>query len=237
LVSVPAGTLVDSEKLESLVADKPEPPSVAVQPRLTSVPDHAAGAGSQENVGAFLSIWLPPIGPADAELPTASATVRLPVDAFAVSAPAATLVDNEKLASPALASPEPPSAAVQPIETSAACQTPSAEPQLTAGAFLSILLPMIEAAALELPALSKTVRDPVAAFGSSTPAATDVLSEKLLSPLFTSPDPASEAVHAIETFVACHALSADPQLIVGPAVSRPIVSVAVAEVFPAASLN
>ena len=37
--------------------------------------------------------------------------------------------------------PEPPSEAVQPIETLSACQTPSAEPQLTVGFFLSTLLP------------------------------------------------------------------------------------------------
>jgi hypothetical protein len=69
------------------------------------------------------------------------------------------------------------------------------------------------------------------------PSATVVAREKLLSPLFARPEPPSDAVHAIETLFACHAPSAVPQLIVGPAVSRTMASVAVAETFPAASRN
>src|SRR2546425_11518606 len=50
-----------------------------------------------EIAGAARSILFPPIGPAVAQLPTWSQTVRVPVDAFGVSVPAATDVDKEKL--------------------------------------------------------------------------------------------------------------------------------------------
>src|SRR5207249_2335696 len=107
----------------------------------TSLPCQSLSAGPQLTVGAFLSTMFPETGPAVAKLPTASATGWLPVEAFASSVPAGTLVESEKLASPGLASPEPPSLAVHPIETSVACHVPSAEPQLTSGAFLSTLFP------------------------------------------------------------------------------------------------
>ena len=64
-------------------------------------------------VGPFLSTMPPEIGPAVRELPTASARSLLPVEALAVSVPAATLVESAKLASAAFASPEPASWAVQ----------------------------------------------------------------------------------------------------------------------------
>src|SRR2546429_9801506 len=94
-------------------------------------------------VGAFLSTLFPVIGPAAVLLPAASPTLLPFVDALLVSVPAATLDVKLKLASAALARPEPPSLAVHAIETSDACHAPSAEPQLTVGALRSILLPVI----------------------------------------------------------------------------------------------
>src|SRR5512143_373892 len=87
--------------------------------------------------GAFLSTLLPPIGPAVAQFPSRSHTLRVPVAALAVSVPAGTEVERLKLASAGLARPEPPSPAVQAMLTSFACHWPSAVPQLTAGAVVS----------------------------------------------------------------------------------------------------
>src|SRR5438105_7409958 len=104
-------------------------------------------------VGAFLSTLFPPTGPAVAQLPALSQTLRLLVCALLVSVPDATFVESEKLLSPALASDELPSEAVQPILTSAACHCPSDAPQVTAGAVLSSLMVSV-CGALRLPALS-----------------------------------------------------------------------------------
>ena len=87
--------------------------------------------------GAFLSTRLPPIGPAVAQLPSRSHTLRVPVAALAVSVPAGTEVERLKLASAGLARPEPLSLAVQAMLTSFACHWPSAVPQLIAGAVVS----------------------------------------------------------------------------------------------------
>src|SRR5262249_5737543 len=76
--------------------------------------------------GPFLSIRLPPIGPAVAQFPLTSQTVRLPGAAFAFSLPAPTAVTskNDASASP-FASPEPLSVAVQARATLSACHMPS----------------------------------------------------------------------------------------------------------------
>src|SRR5438552_1230126 len=105
-------------------------------------------------LGPFLSTLLPETGPAVAELPTASATDLLPVDALGVSVLAGTVVLRLNVASAGLARPAPPSEAVQAMLTSAGCQDPSAEPQLTAGALRSTLLPPSGPAWVELPATS-----------------------------------------------------------------------------------
>jgi len=118
VVSVPSGTLVVSEKLASAADARPDPPSLAEQLTATSLACQAASDATQEIVGAFLSTLLPVTGPADAQLPTASHTLRLAVDADAVSVPAATLVESEKLASEGNLRPEPPSLAVQATATS-----------------------------------------------------------------------------------------------------------------------
>lgn len=52
--------------------------------------------------------------------------------------PDGTAVDSENVPSEADANPEPESAAVQPMATSVGCQFPSAAPQFTAGAVVSI---------------------------------------------------------------------------------------------------
>ena len=54
-VSVPAGTLVDSEKLASAGLASPEPLSEAVQAMLTSAECHAPSADPQLMVGGVVS--------------------------------------------------------------------------------------------------------------------------------------------------------------------------------------
>ena len=87
-----------------------------------------------------MSILFPEIGPAVDGFPALSKTVREPVDAFASSVAAGTVVESEKLASAALARPEPPSEAVQAIATLSECHTPSAEPQFTVGPAVSSVI-------------------------------------------------------------------------------------------------
>src|SRR5439155_1300004 len=131
--------------------------------------------------GAFLSTLLSAIGPAMTVCPTASLTEWLPVEAFESSVLAGTLVERLKFASPETASPEPPSEALQRIETSAWCHAPSAEPQLTLGFFLSTLLPPSGPAVVVWPTPSVRVFEPVRASSVSVPFGTVVESEKLES--------------------------------------------------------
>src|SRR5436190_5686731 len=112
----------------------------------------SAGATSVMS-GAFLSTLFPPTGPAAAQLPAPSQTVRLPVGALASSVPAATLVESVKFASAAFDKPDPPSLLEQASETSAACHEPSGDAQLMAGIVLSILTVSV-CAASRLSALS-----------------------------------------------------------------------------------
>src|SRR4029450_9197025 len=96
----------------------PEPPSFAVQLALALLARTTAGAHERLTGGGRLSTLLPITGPAVAELPTASPTVFEPVEALLVTVPAATLVVREKVSSAAGATPEPPSLALQALETS-----------------------------------------------------------------------------------------------------------------------
>src|SRR5712691_5544287 len=98
----------------------------------------------------------PATGPAVVLLPTASLIVRLSVEALLSSLPAGTLVDNEKPAGEPASSPDPPSAAVQAIETLPTCHAPSAVAQFTLGAFLSTLFPEIGPAVAQFPTASQT---------------------------------------------------------------------------------
>src|ERR1043165_3164076 len=170
-------------------------------------------------VGPFLSTRLPATGPALVQLPTASQTTRLSVEAFESSVPAGTLVESEKLASPAFASPEPPSVAAQAICTSVACQAPSALAHEAEGAFLSTLLPLTGPAFAQLPARSQTVRLSVEALAVSVPAATCVESRKLASAGSARPEPVSLAVHWMEMSVECQRPSGEPHVTVGGVVS------------------
>src|SRR5947209_168685 len=88
-------------------------------------------------LGGFLSIMLPAIGPAAEQFPATSHTGCVPVDAFAVSVPAGTLVLREKPASDGFARPEPESVATQGMLTSLACQRPSVPAQEMDGGVLS----------------------------------------------------------------------------------------------------
>src|SRR5687767_1390196 len=110
--------------------------------------------------GAFLSILLPPIGPATAAL-SARSTMRCePVAASLVSLPAATVVTSENAASAALASPDVPSDAVQATVTFPACHWSSAAPHAIDGAARSSLI-LAPATLDTLPASSRA--DPVTA--------------------------------------------------------------------------
>src|SRR4029077_10993188 len=88
--------------------------------------------------GRFLSTIFGPIGPCAVLLPATSNTVRLFVNALAVSVPAGTKVVKLKLASAPLANPERLSLAEQAITTSLACHKPSGDPQFTEGGVRSI---------------------------------------------------------------------------------------------------
>jgi hypothetical protein len=137
------------------------------------------------------------------------------VDALAVSTPAATFVDRLKLASPALRRPEVGSLAVQGMSTLFACQSPSAEPQFTFGAVLSILSTSVFVASV-LPALSfakklrVVVPSAVTLMPLTEPPDTVVeaivcapLAEYVIS--FTPEPPAlSVALNETETFVLFH---------------------------------
>ena len=162
---------------------------------------------------------LPVMGPAVAELLTASATERLLVEALLVSASVPTLVLRLKDASAGLASPEPPSVAAQAMLTLSGCQFPSADPQETTGAFLSTLLPEIGPAVEELPAPSATARLLVEALFVSVFAATEVVKSNEASAGSARPDVPSRAVQAILTSAACHAPSTTPHEILGATVS------------------
>src|SRR5262245_32265031 len=83
--------------------------------------------------GTLRSTLLPPTGPAAAQRPALSQTVRLFVAASDCSKPSGTLVFRLKLASVALASPDSASCAVQRMLTLALCQRPSAVEQVIVG--------------------------------------------------------------------------------------------------------
>src|SRR5215207_9677147 len=116
----------------------PEPLSVAVQLAFTDAFRITKSAGHVSATwGAFLSIMLPLIGPATELLPALSRTVLKSVDALLVSVLAATLVVRLKLASLAFFKPAGASVAVHAMDTSVACQTPSAVPHTITGGVLS----------------------------------------------------------------------------------------------------
>src|SRR5207253_655333 len=99
---------------------------------------------------------LPVTGPAVEQLPTASHTWTLFVAALAFSAPAATFVVRLNAAGDVVASPAPPSAAVQAIDVLAASHAALAVPHDPAGPLRSILLPVTGPAVEQLPATSQT---------------------------------------------------------------------------------
>src|SRR5712691_8356604 len=88
--------------------------------------------------GGFLATMFGPIGPWLVLLPATSNTVRLFVNALAVSVPAGTEVVKLKLASAGLANPERLSVAAQGMATSFACHNPSGDPHVTEGGVRSI---------------------------------------------------------------------------------------------------
>src|SRR5688572_25274999 len=97
---------------------------------------------------------------------------------------------------------------------------------VTDGPRRSILLPAIGPPVAQLPDLSQTLREPVAAFASSLAAAMVVDSEKLASLAVDRPELASLAVHDSDTFAACHCPSATAQTTTGGVVSTTLIPVA-----------
>src|SRR5262245_60063772 len=83
----------------------------------------------------------------------------------------------------------------------------------------SILFPPIGPTVVQLLFASQTVRDPVAAFPSSAPAATFVLRANVASAAFARPEPVSLAVQVSVTFVACHCPSGTLHVTAGGVVS------------------
>src|SRR4030081_2641272 len=107
--------------------------------------------------GARRSTFTPVMGPAVAQLPAASQTLFEPVEAEAVSVPAATAVVSENCAWLGSARPDTPSVAVQARVTSAELQAAGAAAQLIAGALRSTLMPVIGPAVVQFPAASQTL--------------------------------------------------------------------------------
>ena len=122
--------------------------------------------------------------------------------------PAATVVERLKLASPATARPEPPSPAVQPIETSSACQFPSAEPPSSTRILLVDLVPTQRTRSRRVTnRITQPLRTSLSVIGSH-PLATLVDNEKLASDAGAKPEPPSAAVQARLTSLADQALAA-----------------------------
>ena len=153
--------------------------------------------------GSLRSTRLPPTGPAAAQFPTASQTLGLSVEAFAVSTPAPTLVASDRFVWLESASPEPPSLAAQETVTLPACQIPSAVAQFTTGDFLSTLLPAIGSALAQFVATSQTWRPSVEAFPSSMLAGTAVVRSNEASEGFARPDSLSLAVQLTVASALC----------------------------------
>src|SRR3989442_3423266 len=133
-VSDPLATVVLRVKLAGESPFKPDPPSWAVQFRVTLAPCQAVSVASQVNVGALRSTLIPEYGPAVVEFPTASVRAWEPVEALDVSDPLATVLLRVKLAGEDPFKPDPPSWAVQFRATLAPCQARSAAPHANMGA-------------------------------------------------------------------------------------------------------
>src|SRR5262245_23460412 len=111
--------------------------------------------------GPFLSILLPPIGPAVTHRPALSQTTRLFVAALAFSLPAGTAVTSENDASAALASPDPESVAVQASGTLSACHRPSGAAHEREGAMVSATVSVNVADPLQPPTSSPSAASTV----------------------------------------------------------------------------
>src|SRR5829696_2335415 len=185
--AVPAGalalcvpTLLVLSAIEPLLGGAtPDPPSLADQMAVAELP-WMIGVDGQTIVttGPFLSTLLPPSGPAVVVFPTASFKDFVPVCALAVSLPAGTFVESEKVASLAGSRPEPPSAAVHARETSVADQALAGPAHENVGALRSTLLPPMsagEGAQLSTASQAWSPLADAAALSVSAPAATLVV--------------------------------------------------------------
>src|SRR5439155_23682127 len=171
--SVLEATLVDRLKLGSPTLARPDPPSEAEHATSTSCWCQNPSADPQLTTGALRST-LKVYGPAVALFPMASVNAWLPVEALALSVPSATVVAREADVAPDM--PEPPSVAAQLTDWLSPYQTLGlGAVQVTLGAFLSILFPLMFAGdAAQLLTASHAWVPPAdaAAFEVSVPLAT-----------------------------------------------------------------
>jgi hypothetical protein len=126
-----------------------------------------------------------------------SQKVCVPVDAFALSLPAATSVMSGALVDPLM--PDPPSVAVHKAVWFVPCQTPSEVDgtHWTTGVFLSIFQPVIGPAVVQLPCTSQSACVFVEALAVSVPTATFVDRTNAAGELACRPD-ASLAVQLLD---------------------------------------
>src|SRR5271157_88253 len=119
-----------------------------------------------ETVGAELSIMMPVIGPAVAQIPTLLQTCTELVESFPFPVPAATGSEvSVMVAWAGLARPEPASVTVQVNETVPECHLPSALGQLTVGGALSIMKGPWPGIGVQFPTLSQICPAAVYALG------------------------------------------------------------------------
>ena len=101
--------------------------------------------------GGILSTRMPDTGPAMAQFPATSHTVRESVDADAISSPSPTRVVSENALADPTASPDVASDAVHAIVTSAACHAASALAHATRGGEASRLIVIVLDAGVPVP--------------------------------------------------------------------------------------
>src|SRR5207244_11298922 len=95
---------------------------------LTSAGCQDPSAEPHETVGALRSTLLPETGPAVAELPTASATDLLPVDALGVSVLAGTVVFRVNVASAGAAGPAAVADEAEGRDVACGVRAPASDP-------------------------------------------------------------------------------------------------------------
>src|SRR5690606_6665591 len=192
-------------------------------------------AGGRTTGGWARSTARPMIGPAVAQSPTRSQGSRLSVDAAASADPWPTEVVRVNSASDSLASPEPPSPAVQVISTSALDVPGGGGAHSTIGALLSTRTGPNGPTVVQLPAWSQ-ISAPGISTSPSVSGAIGAAKVRAASAGSTRPDPSSTVVHSTSAFSPTQAGSISPQATLGGLRSerRPVIGPASVQL-PAAS--